>query len=147
MSFTIDLSREIAAPAWVVWEVITDLPAYPEWNPFVIGCESTLVPGQSIHMRVKLLPWITQSQTETVFENVALERICYGIERGPVRSRRCHQLRAIAVDRTRYDSHFRIAGPLAGLTRRLLGSRLRQGFEAMTEALARRAEQMAQLTR
>lgn len=33
---------DIAAPAAVVWEVITDLPRYAQWNPFTVKVDSTL---------------------------------------------------------------------------------------------------------
>lgn len=33
---------EIDAPASVVWQVLTDLPRYREWNPFTVRVESSL---------------------------------------------------------------------------------------------------------
>ena len=55
MAFVIEETREIAAPAEVVWEVISDLSRYGEWNPFVSKCESTLQPGDAIDMTVHLM--------------------------------------------------------------------------------------------
>ena len=145
MAFVIDLTREIAAPPEIVWRVITDLGAYGEWNTFVVRCESTLRPGDPIRMWVHVVPWFAQAQTEMVFEHVPLERLCYGVAAGrfgPIRSRRCHEIRAAAGGRTHYRSHFELAGVAHPIVRLLLGERLRKGFTSMTDALARRAESL-----
>jgi len=41
---------EIAAPSKVVWEVLTDLDRYPEWNPFCLSATSSLEMGASVEM-------------------------------------------------------------------------------------------------
>ena len=146
MSFVIDLSREIEAPLATVWEVIADLPAYGQWNPFVVACRSSLSVGDPITMRVSLTPWFTQSQRETIFDHVPLEKLCYGLDGGAIGaivSRRCHEVRALGPERTHYRSHFELSGWLAIVVRTLLGSSLERGFASMTDALCRRAEQLA----
>lgn len=40
----------INAPASVVWQVLTDLPRYNEWNPFCIRAVSTLEMGAPVEM-------------------------------------------------------------------------------------------------
>src|SRR6187455_2803710 len=114
MSFVIDLSRDIAAPPAVVWDVITNLDAYGQWNPFVVRCRSDLEPGRPIEMWVRLFPF-AQYQAETVFEHVPLDHICYGVaarRRNPIRSRRCHEIRA-GGDGTLYRSYFEMSGAAA----------------------------------
>jgi len=41
---------EIAAPSKVVWDVLTDLDRYPEWNPFCLSATSTLEIGAAVEM-------------------------------------------------------------------------------------------------
>jgi len=36
------------------WQVLTDFERYGEWNPFCIGCSTTLEPGTPIIMRERL---------------------------------------------------------------------------------------------
>jgi len=142
MSFVIDKSVEIAAPASVVWEVITDLGAYPQWNPFCVECRSTLKPGEAIDMKVKLFGK-PQSQREWIKENVAGKRLVYSMKPvplGALSSRRAHELKSIGNERTRYRSHFQLQGWLMPVVRGLMGARLETGFAGMTDGIRLRAE-------
>ncbi|WP_226016602.1 SRPBCC domain-containing protein [Novosphingobium sp. FKTRR1] len=47
---TVSQTVEIAAPARVVWQVLTDMPRYNEWNPFCVRAESTLELGAAVNM-------------------------------------------------------------------------------------------------
>jgi hypothetical protein len=47
---TVSETIEIAAPARVVWQILTDLPHYNEWNPFCVRAQSTLEMGAPVHM-------------------------------------------------------------------------------------------------
>ena len=49
---TVSETVEIAAPARVVWQVLTDLANYNKWNPFCISAESTLEMGAPVDMRL-----------------------------------------------------------------------------------------------
>jgi hypothetical protein len=139
----IDQTLEIAAPAATVWAVITDLPRYPEWNPFVIGCRSTLKPGSPIVMRVRVFPGFAQSQRETIFEHDPGRFLSYGVgpmPLGMLTSRRSHEVTALGADRARYASRFALDGWLAPVVQVLLGRRLEAGFSAMSAAIKARAE-------
>ena len=145
MPFVIDEELEINAPIDVVWEVITDLPSYEHWNPFVVSCRSTLVVGDPIDMRVRIFSWFAQPQRETIQDHISGRRLCYGLDggrMGAVISRRCHELQAAGPQRTRYQSRFALSGWLAPVTRILLGGCLRDGFRSMTAAIRQRAEQL-----
>ena len=51
-AITVSDTVEIAAPARVVWAVLTDMARYNEWNPFCIKAESTLEMGAAVHMKL-----------------------------------------------------------------------------------------------
>jgi hypothetical protein len=126
-----------------VWSVIVDLDDYPQWNPFVVACASTLEVGAPIVMRVRVVPWLAQRQREIVFEHRPGRFLRYGIRPlplGALASSRSHAVEATASGRTRYVSRFELTGWLAPVVTLLLGARLRAGFTAMSAALARRAE-------
>lgn len=139
----IEHSVEIAAPAALLWQVITDLDRYPQWNPFVVGCRSGLAVGSPIEMRVRgLAPW-TVTQREEVLVHEPGRRLCYGLRGaflGGISSTRCHLVSARGPDASRYDSSFELRGALAPIVCALLGRRLARGFQSMTEGLTARAE-------
>lgn len=144
MSFIIDKTIEIQAPASIVWEVITDLGAYPQWNPFCVECSSTLKPGDPIDMRVKLFAR-PQRQREWMQEHVPGRRLSYSMKpvpMGALSSGRSHEVKSIGKDRTRYCSHFELRGWMLPLVRGLMGSRLQAGFAGMTDGIRHRAESL-----
>jgi uncharacterized protein YndB with AHSA1/START domain len=141
MPFVIDLTREIDAPADTVWRVLTDLAAYPRWNPFCVECSSSLRPGDPIDMRVNLIGR-PQRQREWIDDYREGEGFSYRMRPPPLgalASLRSHDVVALADGRTRYRSYFRLQGPLQPLVVALLGRRLTAGFTAMTDAVAARA--------
>lgn len=143
MALVIEHRLRIDAPAEKVWSVISDLDRYPEWNPFVVACSSTLRVGDPIRMRVRIFPGLVQPQTERVLEQEPGRRLCYGIPGstlGALASSRSHEVTALAPERTEYGSRFELNGWLAPLVSLLLGRRLAAGFEAMSLALQARAE-------
>jgi hypothetical protein len=136
---------DVAAPAATVWSVVTDLDRYPEWNPFVVACRSTLAVGAPIAMRVRVLPFVAQPQRETIFEHVPERLLRYGLAPlplGALASSRAHEVEAIADERARYVSRFELRGWLAPVVEGLLGRRLTAGFAAMSAALVARAERL-----
>ncbi len=143
--FEIDHVLRVEAPAETVWRVITDFDAYPEWNPFVVGCASTLVPGDPIDMRVALVGPVMR-QRETIFEHEPGRRMGYGLApnfTGALASNRTHEVEALGPASSEYRSHFELSGWLSPLVRGLLGSRLEAGFAAMSEGIRARAESLA----
>ena len=145
MPLVIEHVLDIDAPPAVVWEVLTDLARYREWNPFVIGCRSTLVPGEPIDLLVKLRAK-PQNQREWMIENVAGKRFAYRMKPfplGALSSRRSHELEELRDGRTRYRSHMQLSGWLMPLVRALLGKDLERGFSEMSAAVRARSEQLA----
>lgn len=146
MPLRIDHTHEVEAPAEVVWEVLTDLDAYPEWNPFVVAASSSLEVGAPMDMRVRVLPFMTQSQREWVRSVEPGVGFCYGLAPtagGALRSERSHRVVPLAPGRCRYESRFAIEGWLSGVVKALLGRALRRGFTEMSAAVKTRAESLA----
>ena len=142
MAFVLEDAVEIAAPAPRVWEVVSDLAAYRDWNPFVVDAHSSLVPGERIVMKVRVFPGITQPQREKIFSCEPGRGFSYGIAL-PLRcltSRRSHEIVPTGESTARYVSHFAISGWLAPLVNVFTGRRLRAGFSNMTQAIKERAE-------
>lgn len=146
MSFVIDRSTEVEAPASLVWNVITDLPAYGEWNPFVPECRSTLRPGDAIEMQVRLGAGRLSRQVEwmTAFdEGRGFAYRMKPVPLGALSSARVHRIEPIDARRSRYHTHFELNGWLSGLVRALMRARLERGFDDMTQGIRQRAEWLA----
>ena len=144
MPFIIDKHLEVAAPAEIVWEVITDLPRYGEWNPFMRECRTSFNPGDPIDMKVKIFAR-PQPQREWVLEFVSGKRFAYRMKPvpgGTLSSFRSHDVEAAGPARTRYRSFFQLSGWLMPVVRGLLGARLEIGFQGMTEGIRVRAEKL-----
>ncbi|WP_040780882.1 SRPBCC domain-containing protein [Nocardia pneumoniae] len=145
MAFVIDLAVDIDAPAELVWQVITDLPRYGEWNPFVSECRSSLVPGEPIDMLVHLSGASPRKQREWIRSHTPGREFSYAMKPvplGALHSLRSHTVTPLADDRTRYESHFELGGWLHPVVVALLGKNLRRGFEGMTEGIREQAESL-----
>lgn len=140
----------IAAPRAIVWEILTDLPRYPEWNPFTVKARSTLEVGEPIDLRVRMMGglfgrwpggWF-QSQTEYIRAHEPGVKVCWGAEMfgGRVEAERCQWLEELDPERTRYINEDEIGGPWSGLVMRYFGSSMQVGFDRVALALKERAE-------
>lgn len=50
---TIEKSIEIDAPPAAVWAVLSDIAAYPDWNPFIPSFEGDLRVGERVRVRLQ----------------------------------------------------------------------------------------------
>ena len=133
----INFTKEIPVPIEKVWKVIVDTHNYKEWNNFVLTCTSTFEVGSPIKMKVRLLPFLTISQKETIFQFEEHKIIEYGIKLpfGLLLSSRKHILFAKEKNLTVYESKFLLKGLLAPVVKFLLAKQLYQGFESMTNGV------------
>jgi hypothetical protein len=134
---------EIAAPASRVWEILTDLERYPDWNPFTPKVESTLEVGAPVHLHTRLRSERLAHRVETVTEHVPGERICWGMTMGPrfvLAAERRQILTPIDVDRTRYLTDDTLTGMLTPIVTTFWGEAMQRGFDDVAEALKKRAE-------
>ena len=54
MSFRIEHRIGVAAPSHAVWEVLSDLPRWSEWNPLYPQVEGALRIGETLHLTERL---------------------------------------------------------------------------------------------
>jgi len=140
---------EINAPASFVWDILTDLARYPEWNPYTVRIESTLELGAPVHLYLaggdgnpgynleylvafepgRLLSW-EQYPTETDANAARRDQVIEDID-----GKRCiyyttDQFLGINADKIMSD----------------FGDWVKQGFDAIALALKERAESLYQTT-
>jgi hypothetical protein len=144
---------DIQAPIDVVWQVMTDLPRYAEWNPFVVGIapvRGALAVGTDIALEVK---WGRGGGAKTIervsrlegpradgeARRAAMEYVFLGwLPRlALVRGSRLQALEQRAGGPTTYRTSERFTGLLA---RGVPLAKVQDGFERHAKALKARAE-------
>lgn len=149
MAIIIDHEIEIDAAAETVWEVITDVATYPEWNPFVKVCQTSLKPGEPINMKVMLGNKL-QKANEIIKDVTPGRGFSYNMKplpMGALRSYRTHDIEKVDLRRCIYRSHFELAGWLSPVVGALMGSKLQAGFDGMAAGIKTRAESLARAKR
>lgn len=132
----------IDAPAAKVWNILTDLDRYPDWNPFIIQAIGRLVPGTRLTNTLRngeknfvfkptvlkvepghYFDWIGRLFLPGIFDGHHFFRI------DPVNDR---QVKLIQGE---YFS-----GLLSGMLLRKIGEETRNNFVRMNQAVKQRAE-------
>jgi hypothetical protein len=133
-----------AAPAQV-WQVLTDLSAYPDWNPFIVSAEGEVRKGAKLVNKLSQANGGTMTFKPTVLV-AAPERELRWLGRfgvpGVVDGEHYFLLEPIgAGDRTRLVQGEKFTGVLVPFAGRVLD--VQDDFAAMNTALKARVEKMA----
>ena len=136
---------EIDAPASVVWEVLTDLPSYAQWNPFCISAISTLEMGAPVHMTLinYTTPGTLAPNCEYVCafepEKLLSWELPYD-EAWPYPARRDQIIESLGPTRCRYQSTDAFLGENGIHVMRFAGPWVTRAFNDTARALKARAE-------
>jgi hypothetical protein len=142
---TIRSAIEIRAPIETVWSVLTDFPAYPEWNPHIRRVLGTVAQGarvtiythppggRTIVMRPTVTTWAPPHELR--WRAKFLGGRLFAGEHGFV-------LEETATDRVRFVQDETFSGLLVPIYSRLRLPRTRRGFDHVNEALRDRAEHL-----
>ncbi len=140
-----DLRTEIDIDATpeIVWEVLTDLGKYQEWNPFIVESSGDVAPGNRLVNRMQppggkaatFRPTVTEVEPARTFE--WLGRL--GVP-GVFDGRHRFELEPTPSGGTRVIHTERFRGLLVRLLQESLDTRTLEGFRAMNTALKTRAE-------
>lgn len=143
---TVSDTVEIAAPARVVWDVLTDLARYNEWNPFCIRAVSTLEMGAAVEMT--LINYATAGGPTVP----NLEYICGfeperllswefpNLDYWPYPARRDQVIEATGPESCRYYSTDAFLGANGIHVFRFAGPWIKRAFDDSAKALKARAE-------
>lgn len=137
---------EIDAPAAYVWEVLVDYPRYPEWNPFTVRVDTTLVIGDPIDL---YLP--NPDGTDGTFLNREFIRVVdaphhlrydTADEMPGLFAARDQWVEPLGTDRCAYRTTDAMSGELAAWVVETNGPWVKAGFDEMAAALKVRAESL-----
>jgi hypothetical protein len=133
----------INAPAKAVWEALTGLDEYANWNPFVVEPEGKVAVGSRLKVRIqppgkkvtKFRPTVTVADEGKKFEWLGHLGV-----RGLFDGRHQFILKETAEGGTRFIQAEEFTGVLVPLFMRILETGTRAGFEAMNQAIKDRVE-------
>ena len=136
---------DIAAPAELVWSVLIDLARYPQWNPYTVKVESSLVLGEPVNL---FLPHPGQpGELLHVIEYLAdfephrlLAWEMYATADNPDAARREQHIERTGPASCRYHTTDQFLGATADQVMANHGPWVQQGFDAVARALKVRAE-------
>ncbi len=139
----------IDAPPETVWEMVTDLDQYAEWNPFIVSAAGEVAVGERLTNRMAppegkamtFKPTVTEVDTGQTFE--WLGRL--GMP-GVFDGRHRFDLSPTPDGGTRLVHSEKFSGVLVRFMRKSLDTQTRQGFEVMNTALKTRAEDAGNLS-
>ena len=145
MAIEINHDLKVKASAAIVWEVITDLEKYSEWNPFMLWCKTTFKPGDVVDLKVKLGKQVRQEQEVMVEYN---EGVGFSYQMKPpplgaLKSFRTHRIESVDDTNSVYHSTFKLEGWLSPVVVAVMGKHLKTGFDGMSHAIRDRAEKLA----
>jgi len=134
---------DIHAPVVRVWELLSDLASYPDWNPFIRRAEGTLAQGERLRlelqipdgMRMKIRPRLI-----TVVEQAEIRWIGHLMVPGLFDGDHRFVLTRFEPARTRLLQEETFRGALVPVFGGWIGAGARRGFEAMNRAAKARLE-------
>ena len=139
------ITVDIDAPASVVWQVLTDLPNYNDWNPHCVRIESTLRPGDPV--RMKLVNYANPGTLIPIVEYLCAfepERLLSWeapwLAEWPYPARRDQVIEPLGEDRCRYYSTDAFLGETGIHVMRFAGDWVKRAFDDAARALKVRAE-------
>jgi hypothetical protein len=143
MSRSIETTVAIAAPAERAWEVLTEFPSYPDWNPFLVSVEGIPAVGERLTVKfegadgrrftIRPTLLVVEPPLRLEWRGVAGVR---GIFDGH------HRFRITPIDsgHCRVDQSESFTGVMVPIVWRFIGGETRAGFAAMNAALRERVQ-------
>jgi hypothetical protein len=136
---------DIAAPADRVWDVLHDVAAYPEWNPFIPEVSGAIEEGARLTVRLQPPQGKEMRFRPRVLE-VAPGHALRWLGRlgvpGLFDGEHRFLIEQAGPNQTRFVQEERFSGLLVPLILRFAGTSTRRGFEAMNTALKARVERL-----
>jgi hypothetical protein len=132
----------VMAPPEVVWSVISDIAAWPAWNPLYPKAEGTLRIGAQLTLELVLEGRKPQTIKPVILDWVPNEQIHWRLNllSGLVKSTRYMEIEKLTETGCIFANGELFKGPLGPTAARTLRRPIRRGFAAMGEAVKARAE-------
>jgi hypothetical protein len=134
---------DIAATPERIWSILTDLPAYPAWNPFIRSISGPIAKGQRLAVTVQPAGGKPMSFRPAVLlaaPNSELRWLGHFLVPGIFDGEHYFKIAAIGPGQIRFTQGEKFSGLLVGMLKASLERGTKAGFVAMNAALKARAE-------
>lgn len=138
----VSASIDIAAPAQAVWDTLTDLRRFREWNPFIRKAWGSLHTGKTVRVRVRSrigMPMFFRAKVLSRQGRHELRWRGHFLTRWLASGEHTFTLETLATG-VRFAQREVFTGILPWLARGLLVRETQRGFDAMNRALKERVE-------
>ena len=142
MPIKIEHRLGVKTPASVVWDIVSDLDRWSEWNPLYSQAGGRIGYGETLKLRLALPGQPERDLLATVTDWTPNEALHWRTThlRGLVRTVRYLEIEAMSETGCIFSNGEIFSGLLSGSAVRPLRSSLKKGFEALGEAVRERAE-------
>lgn len=143
MATEIESSTEIDAPPETVWKVLTNLPEFARWNPFIRNARGSMEVGGEVHVHVRPplgLPLRFRATVTERDEKHAIRWHGHVLADWFAAGDHIFKIEELPGGRARFTQKETFTGILPWLGKRLLTTQAKAGFDAMNHALAARSE-------
>ncbi len=141
---TLHAETEIDAPAELVWRVVSDLPSYEQWNPFIVRAAGELRVGARLDITIAA-PGVRPATFRPRILDLEPGRLIRWKGQlwipGLFDGRHALSVEDLGEGRSRFTTHEDVSGVLTPLLRKTMRAS-QQGFDEMAAALAGRARQL-----
>ena len=137
---------EIQASAERVWQLLTDFPSFPQWNPFIRKASGKVQVGERLDINIQPSGASGMTFRPTVLKaepNRELRWLGHLLISGLFDGEHSFTIEPLGEGRVRFTQREVFTGLLVPLFARGLDTDTRRGFEEMNQALKTRAEQVA----
>ena len=137
---------EIQASAERVWQLLTDFPSFPQWNPFIRKASGNIRVGERLEVNIQPSGASAMTFRPTVLKvepNRELRWLGHLLISGLFDGEHIFTIEPLGEGRVRFTQREVFTGLLVPLFARGLDTDTRRGFEEMNQALKTRAEQVA----
>lgn len=146
-AITVSETVTIDAPARIVWQILTDLDRYNEWNPFCVKAQSTLEMGAAVDMKLinYAVPGSIVPNCEFICAFDPERMLSWELphsEAWPYPARRDQVIEPVAADVCRYFSTDAFLGTNGIHVFRFAGPWVKRAFDDSARALKARAEEL-----
>ena len=140
MTTEIHTEIEIDAPASKVWEILTDRPAWSEWNPVLVRLDGPLRVGAKHELGIRIGRRVLPLKVRVVEFDAPRALAWKGGASLVFKAHHGFRIEATSEDRCRFVHYERFTGALTRLVGGYLRRTLTPGYAKMNRALKARAE-------